>query len=197
MHARLYCLVDPRAAGRLLRPVRDHFARAPEVTVLVERRGRGGAARPGARRAPVAERDAGRRLPAELRDEAGGLRLVQPLTPIRRVHEDTDIADLIAKTIALDPEATSELWWRIAPRVLTRLELGIWQVPDPAAALAVFGRILDELPDYEPSRQRLPAWLDAVVDDYAQERLAAAAAASAQAARQRRGSLAAQPAFEP
>ena len=167
--AHLYCLVDPRAAAPLLSAVREHFASAPEVTVLVERREAQHPALPpeaGVRRAPVAERDAARLLPARLRDHAGRLRVVQPLAPLRRSHEDTDILDLIAQSVALEPEATSELWWRIAPRVLARLELRLARAADPDSARSVFGRVLDELPGFDPARDRLPAWLDAVVDRY-------------------------------
>jgi hypothetical protein len=170
--AHLYCLVDPRASAPLLAAVRDHFASEPEVTVLVERRGAHGDQHPagppeaGVHRAPVAERDAARLLPARLRDHVGRLRVVQPLAPLRRSHEDTDVVDLIAQSVALEPEATSELWWRIAPRVLARLELRLGRATDPDSARSVFGRVLDELPGFDPARDRLPAWLDAVVDRY-------------------------------
>jgi hypothetical protein len=170
--AHLYCLVDPLASAPLLAAVRDHFASEPEVTVLIERRGAPGDLHPagppeaGVRRAPVAERDAARLLPARLRNHVGRLRVVQPLAPLRRSHEDTDVLDLIAQSVALEPEATSELWWRIAPRVLARLELRMGRAADPDSARSVFGRVLDELPAFDPARDRLRAWLDAVVDRY-------------------------------
>jgi hypothetical protein len=173
-HARLFCLLDPGWADRLLPGLRAHFARDPLVAVLVERRApSSGWHRPEARRrAPVAERDAARALPAELREEARHLRLVQPLAPLGRTHEDADIVTLVAMTIAMEPEATSELWWRISPRVLARLELSGGQLPDAGAAGAILGRILDEAPGYDPARQPLPRWLDDVVDRLARERAA-------------------------
>lgn len=112
-----------------------------------------------------------RALPSELRVDARHLRLVQPLAPLGRTHEHTDTLALVAKSVAMEREATSELWWRVSPRVLARLALCSGRVPDASAAGAVFGRILDEAPDYDPTREPLTGWLDAVVDRFARERL--------------------------
>jgi hypothetical protein len=176
--ARLFWLLDPGWAEPLLPALRAHFAPDPLVAVLVERRtpndGRPPLVTSGriGRRAPVAERDAARALPAELRVDARHLRLVQPLAPLRRTHEDTDILALVAKTVALELEATSELWWRVSPRVLARLALCTGRDPDASAARAMLGRILDEAPGYHPAREPLTDWLDAMVDRFARERAA-------------------------
>ena len=176
--SRLFCLLEPGWAHRLLPALRAHFATDPLVAVLVERRLQTGlpphppTSAPPRRRAPVAERDVARALPAELRGDARHLRLVQPLAPLGRTHENTRTLALVAKTVAMEPEATSELWWRISPRVLARLARWTGRAPDAGAAGAMLGRILDEAPDYDPERERLTGWLDAVVDRYARERLA-------------------------
>jgi hypothetical protein len=120
----------------------------------------------------VAERDVTRAVPPEFRIDARHLRLVQPLAPVSRTHENTDLLALVARTVALEPEATSELWWRVSPRVLARLALCGGRIPDAGAARAVLGRILDEAPGYDPAREPLTAWLDTVVDRFARERAA-------------------------
>lgn len=187
--ARLVYLVAADRAEVLLPRLHEHFADEPRVAVLVERRTPNGARRPPDlaghthRRAPVAERDPERALPAELRHAAPHLRLVQPMEPVRRTHEDTDTADLVRESLALEPEAVSELWWRVSQRVLARLELRLGHLAADAAH-HVLGYILDELPAFDPQQQRLNAWLDAVVDHHAQERsdgaVRAAPAVSAQ-----------------
>jgi hypothetical protein len=168
----LVCLVAAERADVLLPPLREHFAHEPLVTVIVERRTPrrplGPAAQP-RRRAPIAERDPMRALPPELHHEAGELRLVQRLEPLRRTHEDSTMTDLIAKCLAIEPEAASELWWRISERVLARLTLHLGQLAAGDAARAMLGRILDELPGYQAEREPLSAWLDAVVDRYADD----------------------------
>ena len=182
--ARLFCLVSAERAAVLLPALREHFAVEPLVAVLIERRTPRGAPRlfdPAARRqrrAPIAERDPVRALPPELHDEAGHLRLVQPLEPVRRTHEDSDTAEVIDNSLRFDAEAVSELWWRVFERVLMRLRLRLGHLPaDPATE--ILGRILDELPGYDPEWESLPAWLDAVVDRYAETRLSARAAGQA------------------
>jgi hypothetical protein len=173
--ARLVCLVHPQRAGVLLPVLRGRFAREPLIEVLVERRAPAGLPRPAdpcratVHRAPVAERDAVLALPPELRHEASHLRLVQPLATLRRTHEGTDIGALVASTLAMDPHATSELWWRVSPRVLARLELTLGRTPDLRAARSVLGRILDALPTYDPASDSLTAWLDGVADGYAED----------------------------
>ncbi len=173
--ARIICLVAAERAEELLPALRDHFAREPQIAVVVERRTsardllpheRGGQIH---RRAPVAERDPRRSLPPEFHHEAAHLRLVQRMEPLRRTYEDTDTADVVAKSLAMDPEAVSELWWRVAERVLARLTLRLGPLTADGAARDMLGRILDELPAYQAEREPLTAWLDAVVDRYAHE----------------------------
>jgi hypothetical protein len=170
--SRVFCVVAPGRADVLLAPLREHFAGEPRVAVLVERRTSSGErpageARFAGARAPVAERDPVRALPPELQPEAGNLRLIQRMEPVRRVHEDTEMAELIAGCIATEPDAVSELWWRVSHRVLARLRFGLGDFAATERATShVLGRILDELPGHDPERERLTVWLDAVVDRY-------------------------------
>jgi len=169
----LFLLVDPGSARTLLPSLQAHFRREPRITVLVERRaaaahraGSGARTRPH-RRAPVAERDVERALPRELRHAVRHLRLVQRMPPLGRTHEDSDLAALVAAAVALDPAATAELWWRVAPRVLPRLALRIGDDAATAAVPSLLGRTLDELAAYDPARDSLAGWLDATVDRHA------------------------------
>ena len=148
--ARVFCLVPPERADVLLAPLREHFADEPQIAVMVERRTESQAGHPPERgnpRAPVAERDPARAIPPQLHREARHLRLVQPMEPVRRTYEDAGLAELIERSVAAEPEAVSELWWRVCERVL------------------------DELPGYDPERPPLTAWLDVVVDRYCAERV--------------------------
>ena len=168
---RVFCVVAPGRADVLLAPLREHFAGEPQVAVLVERRTSGGErpageARFAQPRATVAERDPIRALPLELHPEAGHLRLVQPMEPVRRIHEDTEMAEVIGRCLATEPDAVSELWWRVSHRVLARLRLGLGDFAAERATSHVLGRILDELPGHDPEREPLTFWLDAVVDRY-------------------------------
>lgn len=172
--ARVFCLVPPERADVLLAPLREHFAREPQVAVMVERRTGNRAGHPQERgnpRAPVAERDPARAIPPELRSEARHLRLVQPMEPVRRTYEDAGLAELIDRSVAAEPEAVSELWWRICERVLARLRLAIGVFAAERATSRLLGRVLDELPGYDPERQPLTDWLDVVVDRYCAERM--------------------------
>ena len=108
-------------------------------------------------------------LPPALRHEARHLRLVQRMEPLGRTHEDTDTADLVGKCLAVEPEAVSELWWRVSERVLARLRLRLGQLAAEDAAHHILGRILDELSGYQTEQEPLTAWLDAVVDRYAED----------------------------
>jgi hypothetical protein len=182
---RLFCLVAAERADTLLPPLREHFAHEPLVAVVVERRRAGGTRRvlePAGeihRRAPTAERDPVRALPPELRHEARHLRLVQQLEPLRRTYEDADIADLVGKCLTIDPEAVSELWWRVSERALARLRLRLGPFTADDAARDLLGRILDELPGYQDEREPLTAWLDSVVDRYAEDHLRGSSGQSA------------------
>jgi hypothetical protein len=168
VRARLFLLVDPRSARALLRPLHDHFRPDPRVAVLVERRAeRAQHQRPAAhRRAPVAERDAARALPAALRHAARDLRLVLPLPPLRRTHEASELGTLVEGAVAMDPEAIAELWWRVAPRALGRLALRVGDAAAAAAMPTLLGCLLDDLAAGPPARDGLAPWLDAAVDRY-------------------------------
>jgi hypothetical protein len=173
---RIFYLVPPDRASTLLQPLRAHFAAEPQVEVLVERRGNPGdgvTREPVRSRAPVAERDPARALPPELRPEARHLRLVQPMEPLRRTYEDAEIGEVIERTVAADPEAVSELWWRVSERVLMRLRMAIGVFATERETSAMLGRMLDELPSYDRG-QELEPWLDRVVDRFCAERLPAA-----------------------
>lgn len=172
-HAQVFWLVAADKADSLVPPLREHFAGEPQVEVLVERRSAGGPQRqePVRPRAPIAERDPARALPPELQPEARHLRLVQPMEPVRRTYEDAGVTDLIERSVAGDPEAVSELWWRVSGRVLARLRLAIGHFAAERETSQVLGRVLDELPGYDPDRQPLSHWLDVVVDRYCAERL--------------------------
>ena len=167
---RLVYLVDAERA-ELVEPLRSYFAGEPEVAVVVERRGRD-RDRPAPpdrvqRRAPVAVRDAVRAVPPELRREAAHVSLVQPMQPVAREHEMTEIHELVRRSIATEPAAVSELWWRIGERVRTRLRLQVGAYLVEGHTSHVLGRILDELPTYDAGRSPLASWLDQVVDGYA------------------------------
>jgi hypothetical protein len=172
---RVFCLVAAERADELLPPLRAHFAEEPEVAVLVERRTSKRPAQPSELRprAPVAERDPARALPPALRPAARHLRLVQPLEPVRRTYEDADLADLVDAALAGEPEAVSELWWRVSERVQTRLRMAIGVFAAERATSRLLGRLLDELPGYDPEREPLTVWLDVVVDRFCAERIPA------------------------
>jgi len=174
----LICVVPADRAGALLAPLREHFAGEPRVAVLVEQRALSSEREPaslgGARRhqrAPIAERDPKRALPPELYREARGVRLVQRLEPLGRVHEDTDTIELARLSRVKDPAAVSELWWRFSERVHVRLRRRVGELAAATATPEVLGCILDDLDRYDPEQQPLTAWLDAVVDRYADGRV--------------------------
>lgn len=89
------------------------------------------------------------------------------MEPLRRTHEDTDMAELVGKSIATEPEAVSELWWRVSKRVLARIRLRLGHLAAENETSHVLGCLLDELPGYDPRREPLNFWLDAVADRYA------------------------------
>ena len=177
----LFCLVPSDRADTLLAALREHFAGDPQVTVLVERRkavGDQGPAYPAGRRgsrAPVAKRDLLRTLPPNLRGEARHVRFVQRLEPLGRTHERATTAELLQEIRAKNPEAVSELWWRVSERVRVRLRLRLGDVAAETAAHDVLGRILDELDGYD-EEQPLLVWLNEVVDRHAATTARAASA---------------------
>ncbi len=176
----IFCLVPPEREKELLGPLRRHFADDPYVAVLVERRAeepkRHLAPVPEERhrRAPVAQRDLLRSLPPKLRDEASQLRFVQRMEPLGRRHQEASTPDLVAAIRIGDPEAASELWWRVNERVRVRLRSRLGDVEGARAERGSLGRILDALDGYEQDPDRsFTAWLDEVVDRYAAEQIAA------------------------
>jgi hypothetical protein len=164
---RLIYLLAADRAGELAR-LRARFADEPRVEVVVDRRERQRATPPRSRslrrRAPVAERDPARAVP-DL--PAEGVRLVQPLEPVGRLHEATSLDDLVTHSLAADPAAVSELWWRTSERVMTRLRSHVGRRRAERSTSRVLGRILDELPTYDPQDEPLEEWLDDVVDRFA------------------------------
>jgi hypothetical protein len=174
----LFCLIPPERADDLLEPLREHFADDPFLEVLVERRGgEQPAGRPVGddhhRRAPVARRDLIESLPPALRDDADELRFVQRMEPLGSEHQATDISRLIAAVGDGDPEAVSELWWRIHGRVRQRLLMRLGRRNDGSVRGEdeALGSILDALDGREDdSEQSFSEWLDAVVDRYAAAR---------------------------
>jgi hypothetical protein len=167
---RLICLIPPERAEPLLAALREHLAGEPGVDVMVERRVAGRAS--GARRAPVAERDPAGLVPPELQ---GRVRVVQRLSPLGRTFESATTRDLVRAAATGDPEAVSELWWRVSGRALTRLRRRLGEGLEDEDTGRLLGRLLDELPGFDPSLPLEP-WLDGVVDRYVVSRAAARAA---------------------
>jgi hypothetical protein len=138
--------------------------------VMVERRVSGRAS--GARRAPVAERDPAALVPPELR---GRVRVVQRLSPLGRTFESAPIGELARAATAGEPDAVSELWWRVSGRALARLRQRLGKGVEDEDTERLLGRLLDELPGFDPARPLEP-WLDGVVDRYLLSRGSARAA---------------------
>ena len=176
----IFCLIPPHRADELLAPLRRHYADDPALEVLVERRRGSDTPRFLApteqrhRRAPVAQRDLSDSLPDRYRDEAGALRFEQRMQPLGGQHQGTSIDDLAAAVRAGDPDAASELWWRVNERVRMRLRARLGEVEGPRAEGKILGHILDEIAGYEHDPDRaFTAWLDEVVDRFAADRLTA------------------------
>ena len=176
----IFCLIPPNRADELLAPLRRHYADDPALEVLVERRRGADTPRflapnePRHRRAPVAQRDLSDSLPDRYRDEADALRFEQRMQPLGGQHQGTSIDDLAAAVRAGDPDAASELWWRVNERVRMRLRARLGEVEGPRAEGKILGYILDEIAGYEHDPDRaFTAWLDEVVDRFAADRLTA------------------------
>jgi hypothetical protein len=82
-----------------------------------------------------------------------------------------EMTELIRRSVAAEPEAASELWWSVSERVLERLRLAIGVFAAERATSHLRGRLLAELPAYDPAQQPFGAWLDVVVDRYCAERI--------------------------
>jgi hypothetical protein len=104
-------------------------------------------------------------VPSDLAQD--GVRLVQPLPPVAREHEATGLEELVALSLADEPGAVSELWWRLGGRATARLRLRVSAHRADQVTSPLLGRVLDELPGYDPVKTTLDAWLDAVVDRFA------------------------------
>ena len=132
---RLICVVQADRANVLCAPARALRARtagrrgrrAPDADWQTAPVGPSGTTA-----SPRAHRRArpGARVAAGVTPRSAQPGLVQRMEPLRRTHEDTGTTDLVRKCLAVNPEAVSELWWRVSERVLTRLRLRLGQ---PAA----------------------------------------------------------------
>lgn len=176
----VFCLVAPERAGDLLAALAAHFAGDPAVTVLVDRRAprarRTEADLPPAadKRAPIVARGLLAELPPELRGAPGDVRFVQRLEPVDRKYADVDMAALLELSAAEDADAVSELLWRVQERVRVRLRRRVAPDDLDAAAVAVWGLVLDALAVRVPESTEVGHWLDAIVDRYAATGSAAA-----------------------
>lgn len=169
----IFCLVPKRLADDLLGDLRAHFARDDRVRVIVDRReGERRASARGGRPARSAQEDREDRrsgrdrrrptlprwhdvLPPALRASAEGVQFVQRMLPVSGGLSGVGVDEVVEAVRAGDPEAPTELYWRVYERVHSRLcvLLGGSGAADRAAPVA-FGRILDALGD--PANAELP-----------------------------------------
>jgi hypothetical protein len=176
----VFCLVAPERAGDLLGGLVAHFADDPAVTVVVDRRtpraGRTQADPPAAadKRAVTVTRGLLGALPPELRGAPGDVRFVQRLEPVHRLYADMDMARLLELCAAEDADAVSELLWRVHERVRVRLRRRVAPGALDAAAVEVWGLVLDALAVGAPADGDVAAWIDGIVDRYAPTGSAAA-----------------------
>lgn len=157
----IYCLV-PVADEDLVEPLRAHYARDPRVHVILDRRTgvdrrteraeiptfdrRTGVDR----RRGVVPRTLGKPPPA-LRGRSGSLRWVQRMVPVHSDGtEQLELEEVVGRVRSHDPEAPTELYWRVHERLQSRLLqlLGDSTAADAAVVIA-YGRILDALDDPE------------------------------------------------
>lgn len=160
----IYCLVPERLKEELLGDLRAHYASDDRVHVIVDRRlgerrksARGGLPSRSAaedsedrrsgrdRRRPVLPRwfDA---LPPALAARAEGVRFVQRMLPVSGSLTGAGVEEIVAAVRAENPEAPTELYWRVYERIHSRLcvLLGNPEAADKAAPTA-FGRVLDAI----------------------------------------------------
>ena len=167
----IYCLVPEQLKDELLGDLRAHYASDDRVRVIVDRRqgerrasARGGLPSRSAeeeredrrsgrdRRRPVLPRwfDA---LPPRLAERAEGVRFVQRMLPVSGRLSSAEVEEIVAEVRAGNPEAPTELYWRVYERVHSRLcvLLGDAESADRAAPTA-FGRVLDAIEDDDGGR---------------------------------------------
>ena len=85
------------------------------------------------------------RSPAASRARRTALRFEQRMQPLGGPTRRTATDALVAAIRAGDPDAASELWWRVNERVRMRLRARLGDVEGPRAERNVLGRILDEV----------------------------------------------------
>lgn len=160
----IYCLVPERLKDDLLGDLCAHYATDDRVRVIVDRRKgerrksiRGGLPSRSAeedsedrrsgrdRRRPVLPRwfDA---LPPKLARRAEGVTFVQRMLPVSGQLSGAEVDEIVEAVRAGDPEAPTELYWRVYERIHSRLCV---LLGDPAsadkAAPTAFGRVLDAI----------------------------------------------------
>jgi GrpB-like predicted nucleotidyltransferase (UPF0157 family) len=164
----------------LLGPLRKHYRGDPRIQVIVDRRkgprrkpvsmsepsrppmGREDLRSQGDRRRPVLPRSVAP-LPKDLPD-VGQVNFVQRLLPVSDAMQKLDTADVLARVRQGDPEAPTELFWRLYERVHSHLctLLGVPSEADREVVNA-FGRLLDAL-EVEGENRPFEALLYEVVD---------------------------------
>ena len=158
----IYCLV-PREDEDLVAPLREHYADDERVRVIVEKRS-GRDRREQRDEEPSFDRREGtdrrrgvvprklRALPPELYGRADRVRWVQRMLPIGVGTEALEFDEVVDRVRNHDPEAPTELYWRVYERMHSRLvQLFGNHEPADQAVVAAYGRVLDALDD--PSRE--------------------------------------------
>jgi GrpB-like predicted nucleotidyltransferase (UPF0157 family) len=179
----IYCLVPEQLKADLLGDLRAHYASDDRVHVIVDRRKgerrkgiRGGLPSRSAaediedrrsgrdRRRPVLPRwfEA---LPPKLAKRAEGVTFVQRMLPVTGELTGASEDDIVEAVRAGNPEAPTELYWRVYERIHSRLcvLLGAPSEADKAAP-AGFGRVLDALEDRDNDHRALDDLLYQALD---------------------------------
>lgn len=154
----IYCLV-PREDEDIVEPLRQHYADDPRVQVIIDRRN-GEDRREERAENPSFERRAGtdrrrgvvprrlRDLPPELYARADRVRWVQRMLPIGVGTESLEFDEVLNRVRKHDPEAPTELYWRVYERMHSRLQQ-LYSSRERAdrAVIEAYGRVLDALDD--------------------------------------------------
>jgi hypothetical protein len=194
---KLYLLIPPDLAERLLEPLREFYGAEDAIEVIVDRRRgerrreeqargeatpQGGAPhdggqaserrRVGPRRAPQIVRHAPVELPRIAWPHAERLRFVQRMEPVHRSGEQQSALELTRQAAAGDEEAYATLYWRYFGRAYAQLRT---LVNNPVAAEtligATFAALFDELPQYTEGAGSFDQWLRGHVQNVAREYL--------------------------